>query len=145
MTEKELHIQICDYLKLQYPHVRFSSNFGSGIKMTIGQASVQKRQQSHKGYPDLFIIARSKHYSYQGSVEWYSGLFIEIKKDGEKIFKKDGKTYKSEHLESQAEYIDYLNENGFYATFGIGFDEIRKIIDDYFGNSTEVDDSYPQF
>ncbi len=136
MTEKELHIQICDYLRLQYPLVRFSSNFGSGMKMTMGQASIQKRQQSHRGYPDLFIIAPSKQYS---------GLFIEIKKEGEKIFKKDGKTYKSEHLESQAEYIDYLNENGFYATFGIGFDEIRKIIDDYFGNSTEVDDSYPQF
>ncbi len=136
MNEYDTALQVTHYLQWKYPHVRFHHDFGSGVKLTVGQAKKQKALNPHKGYPDIFILAPANHYS---------GLFIEIKKEGEKIFKKDSKTYKSEHLESQAEYIDYLNENGFYATFGIGFDEIRKIIDDYFGNSTEVDDSYPQF
>jgi hypothetical protein len=144
MNEYDTALQVTHYLQWKYPHVRFHHDFGSGVKLTVGQAKKQKALNPYKGYPDIFILAPAKNYSGL-FIKHYSGLFIEIKKEGEKIFKKDGKTYKSEHLESQAEYIDYLNENGFYATFGIGFDEIRKIIDDYFGDSTDLDNSYTQF
>lgn len=46
MTEAELQIQVADYLRLQYPDALFHSDFGSGIKLTIGQAAKQKRQNS---------------------------------------------------------------------------------------------------
>jgi hypothetical protein len=127
MTESELHIQVCNYVRFRNPKIRFSSNYGSGMKLTIRQASIQRLQQSNAGYPDLFIIYNNGKYS---------GLFIELKKDGTKIYKKDGVTFKSDHLERQNDYIQYLNEQGFYACFCIGYDDAIKTIDEYIGVDT---------
>lgn len=56
MTEAQLQEQIAQYLRLQYPNVLFHSDFGSGIKMTKGQAIKQKRQNGGiRGWPDLFV------------------------------------------------------------------------------------------
>ena len=44
MKESDLQIAVADYLRLQYPEVIFHSDFGSGIKLTKGQAIKQKRQ-----------------------------------------------------------------------------------------------------
>ena len=127
MTESELHIQVCNYVRFRNPKIRFSSNYGSGMKLTIRQASIQRLQQSNAGYPDLFIIYNNGKYS---------GLFIELKKNGTKIYKKDGVTFKSDHLERQNGYIQYLNKQGFFACFCIGYDDAVKTIDDYLGIDT---------
>lgn len=127
MTESELHIQICNYIRIKNPKIRFSSNYGAGMKLSIGQASIQRRQQSHAGYPDLFVIYNNGQYS---------GLFMELKKEGTKIYKKDGVTFKSDHLERQNEYIEYLKQQGFFACFCIGLDDAIKTIDEYLGVDT---------
>ena len=81
MTEYQLYKQIRDYLTLQYPDVIAHFDSGSGMKLTMGQAVRQKRINPKRGYPDLFIAEP------RGC---YHGLYLEIKKDGEKVFKKDG-------------------------------------------------------
>ena len=56
MTEAQLQEQVADYLRLQYPDVLFHSDFGSGIKLTPGQAARQKRQNGgRRAWPDMFI------------------------------------------------------------------------------------------
>lgn len=120
MSEKSEHLAVCNYIRYQYPNVLFNTDL-SGIKMTMGQAIQTKSLRSGKGFPDIMIFEprAGKH-----------GLFIELKKTGEKIFKKGGE-FKSEHLEEQAAMIAKLNERGYYATFCTGFDEAISIINWY--------------
>jgi hypothetical protein len=120
MSEKSEHLAVCNYIRYQYPDVLFNTDL-SGIKMSMGQAMQIKPLRSGKGYPDIMIFEprAGKH-----------GLFIELKRTGEKIFNKSGQ-YKTEHLEEQAEMIKKLNERGYYATFCIGADEAISIINWY--------------
>ena len=120
MTEENLQKQVCNYLRLQYPKVLFNSDL-SGIKLTMGQAVKAKALRSSKGFPDLMI------FEPKGK---YHGLFIELKRDGEKIYKKDC-TPVSEHVYNQIKLINQLIIKGYYASFCIGFDSAKKLIDQY--------------
>lgn len=122
MITKEgvLHQQICDYLRLQYPEVIFRTDFAAGVKMTIGQASRHKRLQHSRAYPDLFIAEPRNG--------WH-GLFIELKT--ESPYKADGHLKSNEHLQEQYAMLKRLQERGYMATFGIGFDHARQTLDAY--------------
>jgi|1_EtaG_2_1085319.scaffolds.fasta_scaffold13694_5 hypothetical protein len=76
-----------------------------------------------KGTLDLFFP-----YARGG----FHGLFIELKKDGVKIFKKDGSMRSNEHLERQHKTIQAHRKNGYKAEFAIGFEESKDILDNYF-------------
>ena len=127
MTELELQMQVADYLRLQYPGVLFHSDFGSGIKLTMGQAIKQKRLQGgRRSWPDMFIAqVRSLGDRY------YHGLFIELKKAGTRIFKKDGTLVSDAHICEQFDMLEQLRQRGYMAEFACGFDEAKKIIDEY--------------
>lgn len=128
MTELELQAQVADYLRLQYPDVLFHSDFGSGIKLTKGQAVKQKRLQGgRRAWPDMFI-AEPKSV---GEL-YYDGLFIELKREGTRLVKKNGEPA-SEHIREQAETLRDLRQRGYVAGFACGFDEAKKIIDGYLG------------
>ena len=45
--------------------------------------------------------------------------------------KENGELKKDEHLQGQQNTINQLNELGYFATFAVGFDEAREIIDNY--------------
>ena len=120
--EENLQIAVCNYLRYQYPNVEFMCDLASGMKLTIGQAVKAQRMRSTKGWPDMFI-------SYPSGI--YHGLFIELKREGEKLKKKDG-TWASEHLEQQNKIHGKLNSAGYKASFAVGFDEAKKVIDEYF-------------
>lgn len=126
MKESDLQVQVADYLRLRYPKVLFHSDFGSGIKLTQGQAMKQKRQNGgRRGWPDMFI-AEPKNGLH--------GLFIELKKAGTRLKKKDG-TWASEHLAEQNEVLNQLQKKGYAAYFAVGFEEAKDIIDDYLGGT----------
>lgn len=158
-------MQVADFLRLQYPDVMFHSDYGSGVKLTAAQASIQKRQNGgRRAWPDMFIAEQK---IYGDICEWVQlkdfaaitrdcsdkikdfcgGLFLELKKDGEKLhpgpraknrFKsKDGKEYVTEHLMEQADCLYDLRERGYCAEFAIGFDEAKKIITAYLGGTNE--------
>lgn len=124
MKESELQEAVARYLRIRYPEVLFHSDFGSGIKLTKGQAIKQKRQNGGiRGWPDMFIAeGRGK----------YRGLFIELKKDKTRIKKKNGE-WASEHIAEQAQLMSRLRGRDYEAQFAVGFDEAVDIIDEYLG------------
>lgn len=144
MTELELQMQVADYLRLQYPDVLFHSDFSSGIKLTMGQAIKQKRLQGgRRAWPDMFI-AEPKNVKAECKVitdgdvikdahflEQKYGLFIELKKEGTRIFKKDGTLVSDAHICEQFDMLEQLRRRGYVAEFACGFDEAKKIIDEY--------------
>jgi hypothetical protein len=123
MTELELQAQVADYIRLQYPNVIFHSDFGSGIKLTMGQAIKQKRLNGgRRAWPDM-VLAEPR-----GD---YHALFIELKREGTRIFKKDGALVADEHIREQFDMLHDLRARGYAAEFACGFDEAKKLIDDY--------------
>lgn len=116
MTESGLQIMVADYLRLQYPDVLFHSDFGSGIKLAMGQAAKQKRQNGGKrAWPDLFIAQPIKTGWFgrveDGEIESIMckrcGLFLELKKDGTRLKKKNGE-WATRHIKEQAEVLKKL-------------------------------------
>lgn len=119
--EDSLQIAVCNYIRLQYPKVLFTSD-ASGIRLTMGQAVKMKKMKSNPGWPDLFLAEPKGKYH---------GLFIELKRDGERIIKLNGDPV-SRHIAEQIEMISILNNKGYSAWMIIGFDNVKKVIDWYF-------------
>lgn len=131
MNEANLQVMVADYLRLQYPDILFHSDFGSGVKLTVGQAMKQKRQNGgRRAWPDMFI-AEPAPRTCDGTFkhEWH-GLFIELKRGGTRLKKKDG-SWANEHIAEQADMLDRLEFRGYKAVFAVGFDEAKEAIDDY--------------
>ena len=125
MTEADLQVQVADYLRLQYPDVMFHSDFGSGIKLTMGQAIKQKRQNGgRRAWPDM-VLAEPRGE--------YHGAYIELKKAGTRIYKKDGTLVADQHIREQFDILEQLRKRGYMAEFACGFDEAKRIIDGYLG------------
>lgn len=108
--EENIQMQLCRYVKMKYPEVIFECDLASGTKLTIGQAVKNKAMRSHRGMPDFRIFEKSKGLN---------GLFLELKKDGTKLFKKNGE-FADEHIKEQAEVINRLAKQGYYAAFAVG-------------------------
>lgn len=126
MTETQLQKAVVQYIQLQYSDSIVISD-PNGIKLTIGQAKQLKemRLPSDGGHPDLWV------FQPKGI---YYGLFIELKKEGTELYKKRPfpLEWKSEHLEKQHTLHNRLRHNGYYGGFAVGFDNAKKMIDDYF-------------
>lgn len=122
MKEQDLHKQVTQWLRLQHREVIFHTDFASGCKLTIGQAVKNKSLQSGKSWPDLFIPEPRGNYH---------GLFIEIKPDIKKVYKKDMSLVKNERIEDQAEMLTKLQERGYKAVFGCGYEHCVQLINDY--------------
>ena len=120
---KEYNLQksICEYLRLQYPNVLFTSSM-DGVKLPIGLAVKQKILRSCRGWPDIFICHPSNGYS---------GLFLEVKADSCEIFKKSG-DFKTDHVKEQNMLMTKLNDLGFKAYFVWTFEGSKMLIDQYF-------------
>ena len=131
MTESQLHSQICQYLKLQYPKVLFNTDM-SGIKLTIGQAAKAKKLRSNNGFPDIVIY--ECHESWPNGELYKSfALFLEVKKCSP--FKKNSfELLKNEHIEMQAEMHKILESKGYECHFVWTFDMAKEIIDNYLKN-----------
>lgn len=121
MNEHQIYEHIASYLQLRYPEVIYRFDLAADLKLTPGQARKHKKLHPYRGYPDLVILEPTKEYH---------GLFVEIKKEGTRIYKKNG-SYASEHLIEQARVLHNLQERGYAATFAVGLDETKQIIDDY--------------
>ncbi len=130
-SESQLQQQVADYLCLQYPDVLFHSDYGSGVKLTPRQASIQKRQNGgRKSWPDMFIA--ESQVNGDTLYDFQSGLFLELKKEGTRLKKKNG-DWASEHIKEQAKVLEQLRARGYCAEFAVGFNEAKKIIDEYLG------------
>ena len=120
MNEKQVHKNICEYIRLQYPGVIFNTDL-SGIRLPIGQATQLKKLRSSRAFPDLMIFEPR---------EPYHGLFIELKADNVRLWKKNG-DFATDHLREQGEMIGELKKRGYHAQFCVGFDSAKAVIDWY--------------
>lgn len=160
MSESELQEAVAEYLVRQYPDVMFHSDYGAGAKLTKNQAVRQRRQNGYrKGWPDLFIAqeragwinpggqyermqsldALTKRWKKAGKpVDGFKygldyGLFLELKKEDTRLKKKNG-DWATKHIAEQAEVLGELRQRGYCAEFAVGFEEAKKIIDEYLGD-----------
>lgn len=155
MKESDLQAQVADYLRLQYPDVLFHSDFGSGVRLTPSQAVKQKRQNGgRRAWPDMFIaevriiiprdfdevnqyaqnhwvcFPHKKGGCIKPAMVVMAGLFLELKKEGIRLKKKNGE-WATSHIAEQAKVLERLRDRGYCAEFAIGFDEAKRIIDEY--------------
>jgi len=63
-----------------------------------------------------------------------SGLFIELKREGTRIKKKDG-SWANEHVAEQSAVLEKLRAAGYAAEFAVGLNDALKKIDDYLGGT----------
>lgn len=144
MTEHDIYAQIADYMRYQYPDVIYRFDLAADLKLSIGQARKHKRLQHYRGYPDMFIaepycrvhesMATSDdktRAAIAGYLEEYNGLFLEIKKPGTRIFTKKGLLVADGHIREQYDMLEDLRQRRYKAEFAIGFDEAKRIIDEY--------------
>lgn len=129
--EHQLYEQIARYLQLQYPDVIYRFDLAADMKLTVGQAAKHKRLHPRRGYPDLFIAEPKIRAGFEDTWQYESlGLFIELKKEGTRIYKKDGSPA-SEHIAEQLKVLEDLGKRGYYCYMVAGFDEAKEVIDDY--------------
>ena len=138
MSEHQLYELIAQYMQIKYPDVIYRFDLAADLKLTAGQARKHKMLHPKRGYPDLFIAEPiiTSYRDENGMIKLtqtknYSGLFIELKKDGARLKKKNGE-WASDHIAEQAEMLERLEFRGYRAMFAVGFDEAKKIIDLYF-------------
>jgi hypothetical protein len=116
--------QICKdiaiYLRIQYPNVLFHFDL-AGLNLSRAQAGMTKGIQGGRGWPDLFIAEPKGEFH---------GLFLELKTDLTRFYKKDGSPMTS-HIEEQMECLQKLWARGYQARFAVGFDNAKKQIDNY--------------
>jgi hypothetical protein len=118
--EVNVHRQVCEYLRLAYPNCIFNTDL-SGIRLTMGQAVKVKALRSSRAFPDLVIYEPRNGYH---------GLFIELKREGERIMTKAGGA-STPHIAEQSDLMAKLGERRYQVFFACGFTEAKKIIDEY--------------
>ena len=150
-AEESLQLAVANHIVTNYPNVLFRTDAG-GIKLPIGLAKKLKDMNGgRRGWPDMFIaepkgvkaecaVLDGEKYMKNGEVspiqkaqfiEQKYGLFIELKKEGTRIFKKDGTLVSDEHIREQFDMLTELRSKGYVAEFACGYDEAVKLIDDY--------------
>ena len=134
--EETLHLKVCDYLRKNYPDVLFRTDFSSGMKMTLWQAAKHKKFQKSRAWPDLFIAESGVVKFKEGNLIVNlrkNGMFLELKADGVKLYKKNGEMVANKHYQEQAEMLKKLRDRNYYAEFAIGYKDAIEQIHEYLG------------
>lgn len=120
-SEEAEQIALCNYIRLKYPDVVFSSDH-SGIRVGQGLANKVKALHSENGIPDLSID--------EPRGGWF-GLKIEMKATGVTVFRKSGMLKNDAHLQKQWRMLMKLELKGYHAGFCEGYDVAVELVDWY--------------
>lgn len=124
--EYQLSRQISIYLQYQYTDVIFHFD-PTGMNLSKAQSGMLKAIQKGKGWPDLFI---AKPMIMKTDNNHYHGLFIELKPEGTRLYKQNGEPA-TPHIAEQLNYLLELRKRGYCIAFGVGFDNVKNLIDNY--------------
>lgn len=124
--EYNLYRQVAYYLRMQYPKVLYRFDM-AGLNLSKSQAGMNKAIQCGKGWPDLFI---AKPMIMKTDNNHYHGLFIELKPEGTRLYKQNGEPA-TPHIAEQLNYLLELRKRGYCIAFGVGFDNVKNLIDNY--------------
>ncbi len=122
--EKVIHRLVVEYCRYKHQkYIKFlRTDFSSGARMSLNQAVAHKRLQGARAWPDLQIAVPKKGYH---------GFFLKLKVEGTTIFKKDGTLTKNGHIAEQYAILNDLASQGYYADFGLGWEDTIKKLDWY--------------
>lgn len=130
MTETTVYEQLAQYMRMQYPEAVYHFDL-AGVNNPSRYTRNLYGRLNRPAWPDFFLAESAPYYSTDGSVEYYSGLFIEIKKEGVKVYKKDGNIRADDHLKAQEKMLHKLSKRGYFTSFASGFDECKQLVDEY--------------
>lgn len=103
--------------------VDFYNDWAAGAYLTQGQNSARLALSSTGGWIDLFI-AEPRH--------GFHGLFIELKREGERPYLRDGVTLsKNPQIQKEGAFLERQRLKGYEAEFGVGLEESKRIINEY--------------
>jgi hypothetical protein len=110
-SEQATLIEWANIFAVKYPELKRLAAIPNGGSRNKAEAANLKKQGVKKGFPDLQLpVASGK----------YHGLFIEMKRI------KGGKI-----SPEQQDWLDFLNENGYFAVVCYGFQEAKNTIESY--------------
>ncbi len=113
--------KIAEFLRKNYPDVLYHWDY-TGLGLTKAQAGMAKEiQHRQKGFPDLQILEKRGIFI---------GCFLEIKKEGAVLFKKNG-DYATDHIQRQYEMALILRSKGYFAEVAIGYEAAVTFIKEY--------------
>lgn len=120
---------------MQYPTIPYHFDLSGLWTPSHKQRNLYGRLNK-RAYPDLFIAAPSaQEYEFlvdaRRMMRPYSGLFLELKRDGTVLHKKDGSLRANPHHIEQATVLQSLEQQGFMAVFAVGYEQATRIIDEY--------------
>lgn len=122
LTEKQVHAQIADYLKILHPDLIFRSD-PAGLRLSFGmRKDLHRISNPEKGFPDILILE---------PIGEYHGLAVEVKKNRDAVYKKNGTFKKCEHLETQISTMERLDKKGYCTALCCGFEEAITFIESY--------------
>ena len=122
--EEKIQVAVCKYVKTKYPDVMFRCDIASSINLGARIGGMNTRLRSSRALPDITFFEPRRGYH---------ALCIELKKDRDTLYKKNGEMRDNDHFKEQAEILKRLSDKGHYAVFGCGFDHCVEIIDWYLG------------
>lgn len=109
-SEQALFCRYCDLKGIVCVHVPNGFPLG-GVKNKFAYMNMLKAQGFKSGFPDLIVFAKNKKYN---------ALFLEFKREKGGVVSK-----------AQKNWIEWLNENGYYACSVKGNVEAVKILEEY--------------
>jgi hypothetical protein len=127
-SEAQMVQELINWVDIYYPNALVHVDFGSGTKLTKGQAVKQALLNKRRGHPDLLFYEPRKGYV---------GLAIEAKREGEKIYRRDGHTPKTEHIREQISYLAALDAREWYTVIGIGLTDTLSLVKRYLDGDIE--------
>lgn len=131
MTEENLYEQIALYMNMQYKGVVYHFDL-SGLWTPSHKARNLYGRLNARAWPDLFIAKTGlKDLPSIRATEIQRGLFLELKKDGTVLYRRDGTLRAVPHHIEQNAVLEALRRSGYKAEFAVGFDQAKKLIDDY--------------
>lgn len=132
MTEAQIQEYVAIYINVHYGRdVIFHHDYGDGARLTYSQARAQRKQNGgRRGFPDLQICE---------PIDRWHGFFLEIKKEGIHIIKRNGSLVSDQHIREQASMIEQLREKGYWADFGIGYEDCIGKIDAYMEGKADAE------
>jgi hypothetical protein len=136
-SEEEVHERLVRFMKREHPGVLFRTDFAAGILLPPWLAARQKRVQSCRGFPDIFVYEPSKAGGYFSDFE-FNGLALELKAKHVKLKLNDGR-WASDHIKEQFNVLSRLHNKGYACSFARGYDEACAVINWYLKGSEDIE------
>lgn len=132
MREDAIYEQLARYLNINWPQVIYHFD-QSGMWTSSHKARNLYGKLNRRAWPDLLIAApRTIKYDKKDPHKdiHFHGLFLEIKREGTRLYRRDG-SYASSHIAEQDAQLERLRGLGYVAQFGVGYDQCVEYIESY--------------